>query len=166
MNTTEEGKPIKRNKNIQPLSREHHFGLLFCWKIRTALAHHISPERMIPYINYFWEGHLQHHFKAEEDLLFNKVSGVLCDQGRADHLVLLSIIQLLSGRRSGEELMLIDQLIIQLDEHIRFEERVLFPFIEQSLTPDQLADIGTKLEALHGEQFSDEYADQFWVIEK
>ena len=26
-------KPIKRHKAIQPLSREHHQGLLLCWKI-------------------------------------------------------------------------------------------------------------------------------------
>jgi len=27
-------KPIKRNENIMKLSKEHHFSLLFCWKIR------------------------------------------------------------------------------------------------------------------------------------
>jgi hypothetical protein len=30
-------KPIKRNKHLKWLSRDHHFGLLACWKIRQGL---------------------------------------------------------------------------------------------------------------------------------
>ncbi|WP_241739476.1 hypothetical protein [Aestuariibaculum marinum] len=29
-------KPLKRHKALQPLSREHHYGLLLTWKIRTG----------------------------------------------------------------------------------------------------------------------------------
>src|SRR5690606_10923423 len=29
-------KPIKRNKDLQPFSRDHHHSLLLCWKIRTG----------------------------------------------------------------------------------------------------------------------------------
>jgi len=30
-------KPIKRDKVLQPLSHDHHQGLLLCWKIRTGI---------------------------------------------------------------------------------------------------------------------------------
>ena len=29
--------PIKRSEYLKPLSRDHHQGLLLCWKIRTGL---------------------------------------------------------------------------------------------------------------------------------
>ena len=34
----EEIKPLKRSKELAPLSREHHDGLLFAWKIKQGLA--------------------------------------------------------------------------------------------------------------------------------
>ncbi|CDF79955.1 hypothetical protein BN863_22430 [Formosa agariphila KMM 3901] len=30
-------KPLKRHKSLQPLSRDHHHGLLLAWKIRADL---------------------------------------------------------------------------------------------------------------------------------
>ncbi len=64
-------KPIKRNENMVPLSRDHHFGLLFCWKIRQGLKAKIDLERIRKYILHFWKSHLEQHFKEEETLLFS-----------------------------------------------------------------------------------------------
>jgi len=38
--------PIKRSIALQPLSREHHHGLLLCWKIRTGLKKGIDIDRI------------------------------------------------------------------------------------------------------------------------
>ena len=65
-----EKKPIKRNENLVPVSREHHATLLFCWKLRTGVKGETEPERMIRYTNWFWLHHLQSHFATEEKLLF------------------------------------------------------------------------------------------------
>ena len=59
--------PIKRNKNIVPLSREHHATLLFCWKLKSGIQLGIDPERIQRYVNYFYEHELLPHFKKEED---------------------------------------------------------------------------------------------------
>jgi hemerythrin-like domain-containing protein len=163
MSAISEGKPIKRNENIRPLSREHHFGLLFCWKIRKGLSNGTDPQRMTRYLVYFWEEHLKEHFKLEEDLLFKRVQGVLCTQALNEHLELQKIIgQLLNGTAYHSS-DLLEQLIELLARHIRFEERVLFPFLEQSLDADQLREIGGNLQVLHSDEKKDDYADEFWV---
>ena len=38
--------PIKRSEFLKPISREHHHGLLLCWKIRAGLKKGIEPERI------------------------------------------------------------------------------------------------------------------------
>ena len=78
-------KPLKRNKNIQILSREHHHGLLFCWKIKAGLNKAVDPKRIIAYINFFWDSHLRMHFKEEEDLLFLKSEDSMCREALIQH---------------------------------------------------------------------------------
>ena len=78
-------KPIKRNENLITLSKDHHFGLLFCWKIRQGLKAEIELDRIRKYINYFWEFHLKQHFIEEETILFNQVKDRLCEDGFNQH---------------------------------------------------------------------------------
>lgn len=51
-----------------------------------------------------------------------------------------------------------------VNQHIRFEERELFPFMEQLLTPEQLDKVFTELE-LHPVSCG-EYEDEFWIRKK
>src|SRR5678815_388733 len=62
--------PIKRHNALQPLSREHHNALLFCWKIREGIKRHVEPERIKQYVNWFWKTHLANHFQTEERYIF------------------------------------------------------------------------------------------------
>ena len=50
-----------------------------------------------------------------------------------------------------------------LEKHIRFEERVLFPYLETILPEEQLQSIGEQLEELHSNIATDDFADEFWV---
>ena len=59
-------KPIKRHKAIQPLSREHHQGLLLSWKIRTGLSKGVSTDRIKTYADWFYKTYLIPHFEEEE----------------------------------------------------------------------------------------------------
>src|SRR4028118_1117016 len=64
----QEIKPIKRCEELAPLSREHHEGLLFVWKIRQGIRKEISSERIISFCKWFWQSALEEHFKQEEKL--------------------------------------------------------------------------------------------------
>ena len=66
-------KPIKRNENILKLSKEHHFSLLFCWKIRQGLKAGADSSRIIKYVQYFKTHFLLPHFSEEEIFLRTKI---------------------------------------------------------------------------------------------
>lgn len=160
-----EKKPIKRNKHIVQLSRDHHFGLLFCWKIRQGLQKGVALERIRAYINYFWQQHLVQHFEEEENLLFGKISEDVVRQPKDEHQIIRLLITDINGC-GKEDVSLYKQLVSLMDQHIRFEERVMFPYIEEHLSESQLQEIAGVLTQNHKESFKDEFSDEFWTKEK
>src|SRR5215218_10593987 len=88
-------KPIKRSTQLAPLSREHHEGLLFVWKIRQGLAKNIEPARMVAFIQWFWQQHLKAHFKKEELVLPSVLSPEhpLIQQMFQEHAAIKTMIQ-------------------------------------------------------------------------
>src|SRR5665647_778672 len=62
--------PIKRSAYIQPYSRDHHHGLLLCWKIKEGFRKQVSTVRMKAYSDWFYLTHLLPHFEAEEKYVF------------------------------------------------------------------------------------------------
>jgi len=160
-----ESKPLKRNENIVILSREHHLGLLFAWKLRQGLKAGIAPERMEKYIAYFWDTHLMEHFREEESLLFNGIQHELVEKGLQQHIAIKALFQSLLAENKGnsEKYSLLADLV---SDHIRFEERELFPYLESVIPSDQLSSIGEELARLHQTPAVDDYADEFWVSKK
>ena len=61
---------MKRHEALVQLSRDHHFGLLLCWKLKEGLKKDISVERMSKYIVLFYEQNLKPHFAEEEETIF------------------------------------------------------------------------------------------------
>lgn len=149
---------MKRNENIAALSRDHHFGLLFCWKIREALKRGITTDRILPYLDYFMANHLQAHFEIEEKLLLNGSSHALCQQAQAEHRQIRDDFKKAASGNSS----LLRSLADRLELHIRFEERTLFPLLETLLTKTALKEIGRQLNEFEQQQQKDEYPDEFW----
>ena len=71
----EKKKPLKRHEALKPLSRQHHFGLLFSWKIRKGFEENISIDRLKTYANWFFENEIEPHFKLEENYIFPILDG-------------------------------------------------------------------------------------------
>ena len=78
-------KPIRRNENILKLSKEHHFSLLFCWKIRQGLKMNIDASRIVKYAQYFHAHFLRLHFR-EEELLDNDFKSMNTNHSRLPSL--------------------------------------------------------------------------------
>jgi hemerythrin-like domain-containing protein len=155
-------KPIKRSKHIVALSKDHHAGLLFSWKIKEGLKRNIELYRIKKYINYFWDHHLKAHFAEEEALLFNQIDDELCEQGKQEHLILVTRLNRLNyyENEDPEEYTLFAELLIK---HIRFEERILFPHLETILPLSVLINAGEILDQQHPTPIKDNYADEFWI---
>src|SRR6478735_3174460 len=80
-----EKQPLKRNKYIIQLSKDHHFTLLFCWKIRAGLKLNVETGRIKNYVQYFWQTHMQPHFNEEETILFVSVKDAFVKKAINEH---------------------------------------------------------------------------------
>tara|TARA_R110002049_G_scaffold307773_2_gene509423 strand:+ start:9188 stop:9652 length:465 start_codon:yes stop_codon:yes gene_type:complete len=149
-------KPQKRHKALQPLSREHHHGLLLSWKIRSGFSKNIAPKRIKTYADWFFENHLIPHFEMEEAHVFTILNedNELVKRALADHRQLKRLFT-----EPNDKTKALSKIEEELDKHIRFEERVLFPEIQKVATEDQLA----LIEDIHQEHgFVDKVDDEFW----
>ena len=158
-----ENKPIKRSKELAPLSREHHDGLLFSWKVKQGIAKQIHPKRMASFCNWFWKEHLKEHTQKEE-VLFSEVLSPehpMMQKMMVEHEAIQEHIQALQQYASYKTLARLADI---LDYHIRFEERQLFKYIEQIATPEQLKQMAEDMEMPH--EFSLPWVDEFWVTAK
>ena len=148
--------PIKRNNSLKPLSRDHHHGLLLCWKIRTGLSKKIEPKRIMQYADWFYQHHLKPHFEIEERYLFPALDpeNAFVKKAISDHHKLNQLFEkpYLTSKDLGE-------IAEELENHIRFEERILFDEIQKNAEPEKLESI----QKIHfQEKFEDNLTDTFW----
>ncbi|MDC8001308.1 hemerythrin domain-containing protein [Aequorivita todarodis] len=152
----EKKKPIKRHQALIPLSRQHHFGLLFSWKLRKGFSKNIETERLQEYAKWFYENEIKPHFRDEEKYLFPilEKDNELIERALKEHR---RIKRLFNDTKNPEKSL--HHLEEELDAHIRFEERVLFNEIQQVATKAQLE----KIEEIHSELGKPpDYHDPFW----
>lgn len=148
--------PIKRIAVLKPLSRDHHHGLLLCWKIRTGLNKDIQPQRIKVYAEWFWRNHLKPHFDIEENYVFSILGNEnkLIKQALTEHHRIKYLFEF-----SDEIIKNLNLIEEELDAHIRFEERLLFNEIQEIATMEQLQQI----ERHHSDtKFIDNLSDPFW----
>lgn len=148
--------PLKRHIAIQPLSREHHQGLLLCWKIRKGFEKGVELQRIKKYSDWFWENHLKKHFAIEEKYVFpilgNKNDFV--KQALVEHNHLTALF----GQKT-EISFALERIQKDLESHIRFEERVLFNKIQEQATARELQYI----QQYHEKEISCGFwEDEFW----
>jgi hypothetical protein len=150
-------KPIKRNEFLIPISREHHHSLLLCWKIRSGIKKNVEISRIKKYVNWFYEYHILPHFEVEEKYIFPILGNEndLIKRAITEHENLKMLFVDLT-ENENKYIMIADNL----DNHIRFEERILFNEIQSIATQAQLEVIQTS----HSEgKFYDNEEDKFWV---
>ncbi|MEA1847547.1 hemerythrin domain-containing protein [Chryseobacterium sp. MHB01] len=149
---------MKRNENLVPLSRDHHFGLLCCWKIRQGIKKNIPYERIKNYVADYWGKNLSRHFDIEDLVLPEVNNEPLQIQMQDEHRQIRKLIKSISQAGSRE---LLSDFADALHKHIRFEERMIFPYLEEQLSGEELDTIGEHLLHFHRKE-EDSYPDEFW----
>lgn len=140
---------MKRSEALRTLSHQHHQGLFAALQLKRADRETAADARQT-FIDFF-EREGARHFRIEEELLlpaFARHAG--CDEP-AIVRVLTEHVEL---RRRGQDLEAeadpdegaLRELGERLERHIRFEERVLFPMIEEALPPDELERLAAAIE--------------------
>ncbi|HMU46496.1 MAG TPA: hemerythrin domain-containing protein [Chitinophagaceae bacterium] len=157
---TDEIKPIKRSEQLAPLSREHHDGLLFAWKIKQGLANQVPLDKLRQYSMWYWRHHIKPHFFQEEKILvpYMPQGHPMATRLKEEHDHIRELILGLDDEADKRTLILLTDLI---NNHIRFEERELFVYLEALLTKEKLDEIFVQLEK-HPVS-CDEWKDEFWV---
>jgi len=133
--------PIKRHQALVSFSRDHHFGLLLVWKIRQGLEKAIRPERITNYVLYAFDNDLRHHFSEEERLIFCKLppADPLRLQAENEHAAIYKLVEKLRSDKTNDELL--TEFAQSLQDHIRFEERILFTYMQENFGPADLETI-------------------------
>ena len=151
-------KPLKRSEQLAPLSREHHDGLLFVWKIRTGLKNGTDPGTLKQYTSWYWQNHLESHLETEEEVLltFLPSKSEMGQRIRSEH----ESIRELASNAAKIDVNDLAMLADKLSDHIRFEERQLFNHLEETLSTEQLNSIYLKLN--HEQVCSVEWKEEFW----
>jgi hemerythrin HHE cation binding domain-containing protein len=140
---------MRRDPALVTLSHDHHLALYVARTLKRATAETASDGRAA-FVGY-WEEHGREHFRLEEEILLPAyaqhgdphhplVARALCDhvhiRARADALAIDSTPDPASLRELGT----------RLADHVRLEERQLFPLIEAALPTARLAAVAVALE--------------------
>lgn len=143
---------MKRDEALTGLSRGHHQALARALKLKRA-DESSAAEALRDMVEFF-DAHGALHFRVEEEVLLpGYVRDASADPNDeqivrvlTDHVWIRARIAALreEDAPSAAELRELGQ---RLDDHVRHEERVLFPAIEQALSADQLAALGRAVEA-------------------
>jgi hemerythrin-like domain-containing protein len=136
---------MKRSAALIPLSHDHHQALFVAKLLRDAPDAEDRGEAARSAFLEFWRNDGEDHFRIEEAVLAPGAGlpAGLAEEGlirmREEHVQIRDLAGSIGFDTEPEKLREIGQT---LADHVRFEERELFPLIEDSLTPGQLDDLG------------------------
>jgi len=145
---------VKRSPELRDLSEEHHYGLVAARALRLAAAGEEPISTAVDEFLAEWTEGIQPHFRSEEEVLlpgFAAVAGMdhpLIARTLDEHEELRLEVSRLSRAEGETERLVAGRTAQLLHDHIRFEERILFPAIEECLAGDQLQRLGASLKRL------------------
>jgi len=155
---------MKRNVNLKTLSWEHHHGLVTALRLKKGIKNKVDVADLAGYILHVWENELIHHFWQEEQIIPPQIKGLsagekLLDRMLSDHNTFNLLIKKI--KNDSGSLSKIREFAEMLNQHIHFEERELFPFLEKTVAADKLAVIGEFL-AEHHVSTTNDWKPKFW----
>ena len=149
----------RRHESLIPLSREHHYALMLCLRIRRGLRQHKEDAAWLALTARdavsFFEGDLIPHFEAEEAVLFpamREFSGTseLIRELLDEHRELGGLVEQLRRPEGVRLAGPLNGFADLLEAHIRREERSLFPIYEQQASPELARRVGQAITELIG----------------
>ena len=146
---------MKRSKYLTPLSWEHHSALVNASRIKRGLALKADTAILQEFMEYLWKTDLQPHFQREEDAFlpqkdWQQVAEDLRSHMLNDHKEFARLAEQISKTTAvGKKTEAMERFADLLTSHVRFEERQLFPAIEDAFDEDALIAIGAQLKERH-----------------
>jgi hemerythrin-like domain-containing protein len=133
---------LRRHGALEPLSRDHHHALAAAQQLKRAsrTSSTAARDRFLAY----WDPEGREHFREEEEILLPTCAPFIDPEHELVTKVLTEHIRIrhLAGEASAGSppaLAVLHELGRRLEQHVRLEERELFPLIERSLPEEELA---------------------------
>jgi iron-sulfur cluster repair protein YtfE (RIC family) len=122
----------------------------------------VELSRIQNFILHFFNEQILHHFSTEETHLFCLLpqDDSLRLRAEQEHSSIKNIVAEISTDKITENK--ITEFANQLESHIRFEERTLFPFIEKNVPYENIEKAAAHFTTEHG----DNWNDAFWLKAK
>jgi hypothetical protein len=140
---------MRRGPALVALSRDHHQALFIAQQLRRATPQTRGEARGA--FLAFWQGDGRWHFRAEEEVLLPAYAGhgdphhPLVARALCDHVAIRHQADALARDRAPS-IDALHELGLRLADHVRLEERELFPLIEQAMPAADLAAVAVALE--------------------
>lgn len=145
--------PLKRHTALQPFSRDHYTGLVQAQHLLRASDENASGLRQaLMDFTRAWKCEIEEHFTNEEVLLSALMTAAQLKRLRNDH----DLLRAFAGQAAQWQPDVdpgagwVQELGQLLNDHIRWEERKLFPAIERACTQDQLTALERHTAELEG----------------
>ncbi|WP_282629639.1 hemerythrin domain-containing protein [Empedobacter sedimenti] len=144
--------------NLNEACSRHHKTLFFCWNIRAGIDNGVDIQRIIDYVNWYGEEILFKKFEIEEKSLFSLLDEdhYLVKRALKEHRRIKRLFKI-DAKNPMKSLIYIEE---ELDLHIRFEEKQMFPEFEKNATQKKLKAIKEQFNSL---LTNTDWKDQFWL---
>jgi hemerythrin-like domain-containing protein len=147
-----------RNKNLYVFSHEHHHALVFASRLQKSEK--TDKNTLKRYVHNFWGNYLDSHFSNEESSFLHLIDDPkIKDQFLSEHEIICSLANDITISKKDITTMSLE-LSELIRQHVKFEEKILFPWLQKNLTEEQLDKIGDSLKDVNVQ--ADEFEPHFW----
>lgn len=141
---------MQRSAALAPLSRDHHHALVLARRL-TRATDADAAQAAGAFAEFLTEHELE-HFAIEEAVLLPAANASprgarLGAQMVQEHAQLRADLNRLRSDAQAPEPSLLHEIGRRLRAHVMLEERELFPYLEQSLSADDLSALGARIAA-------------------
>lgn len=139
--------PLPRHESLKPLSRDHYMGLVAAQHLLKSAAKDAAERRaaVAEFVDH-WRQEISPHFEDEQRLLGPLLDEPQQERLHAEHDSLRELAEEARAHRHQVDpgADFVTRLGSTLNEHIRWEERELFPAVERTTSPADLARLGVE----------------------
>lgn len=138
----------RRHDALHPLTHHHHHALVAALKLKRAGTEksELSVEEIKNELDSFWNPGGQEHFREEEEILlpvyaqYASLDQPEIHETLLEHVKIRSLVDwILKTKEDPADAM--QELGEMLDAHVRKEERIIFPMIEDVLPEEELQNL-------------------------
>ena len=145
---SEKRQGIKRHEALHPLSHHHTQALFIALKLKQVGTEKskFSIGEVKQDVQDFWETEGNEHFREEEEILLTAFAQYASIERPEIEEMLLEHVKIRAQmdtllQKEEIDISLMNDLGVLLESHIRKEERIIFPMIEEALPEEKLQEL-------------------------